>query len=64
MADNEGRALAESMVRMYGPAKAFTLADRYAIDCTANGDTSGHSKWAAAASVIGETMEMRKRFGT
>ena len=33
-------------------------------ECTANGDTSGHSKWAAAALVIGETMEMRKRFGT
>jgi hypothetical protein len=60
---NEGRNLAESMVRMYGLAKALALADRYAADCTASGDTSGHARWAAAALVIGERLEMTARFG-
>jgi hypothetical protein len=57
MSTNEGRNLAESMIRMYGPAKAADLVDRYAAESTASGDVAGHARWAAAALVIGETME-------
>jgi hypothetical protein len=57
------RALVDSMLRMYGPQKAFALADRYARDCTTNGDHQGHARWAAAAAVIGELIELDARFG-
>ena len=57
MSNNEGRNLAESMIRMYGPAKAADLVNRYATKSTASGDVAGHARWAAAALVIGEIIE-------
>jgi hypothetical protein len=57
MSTNEGRDLAGSMMRMYGPATAYSLADRYATECTASGDVDGHARWAAAALVIGERLD-------
>jgi hypothetical protein len=61
--ENETRQLVDSMLRLYGKAKAFTLADRYAHDCTVNGDHHGHEKWAAAAAVIGDLIDQDQRFG-
>jgi hypothetical protein len=60
---SETRALVDSMIRMYGLAKAFSLADKYAAACTSNNDAAGHSKWATAAAVIGELMDQQQRFG-
>jgi hypothetical protein len=48
---------------MYGPKTAFSLADRYAKDCSNNGDHHGHMKWAAAAAVIGELIDQQERYG-
>jgi hypothetical protein len=62
MTSIEARDLANSMVRMYGATAAFNLASRYAHECTDNGDTSGHNRWAAVAAVIGEAIEQRNRF--
>ena len=59
MISNQARALAESMLRMYGPAKAFSLADRYATECTAGGDGSGHKEWAEVAATIAALTEQR-----
>lgn len=58
----ENIALADSMIRMYGLSKAFTMAGRYASDCTANGDIDGHSKWATAAARIAAVMELEQKF--
>jgi hypothetical protein len=55
--------LANSMIRMYGPVTAFSLADRYATECTAGGDTSGHSKWVATALVIRAKIEQAQKSG-
>jgi hypothetical protein len=55
---SEARQLAESMARMYGKKQAYALADRYARDCTANGDHQGHEKWAMAAALVGELIDM------
>jgi hypothetical protein len=63
MDSSDIRALVGSMLRMYGPQTAFKLADRYARDCTTNGDHHGHEKWAAAAALIGELIELDERFG-
>jgi 2-methylcitrate dehydratase PrpD len=62
MPANESRELAESMIRLYGKAKAYNLADRYAKDCTNNGDHHGHARWAGAAAVIGELIDLDERF--
>ena len=51
------------MIRLYGKAQAFIQANRYAADCTANGDANGHARWAAAAAQIGELMESNNKFG-
>ena len=51
------------MIRMYGLGKAFSMANRYASDCTANGDDDGHSKWAIAAARIGMLIELEEKFG-
>ncbi|HEX4176782.1 MAG TPA: hypothetical protein VHY57_00015 [Rhizomicrobium sp.] len=59
----ENCALADSMIRMYGLGKAFSMADRYASDCTANGDDDGHSKWATAAARIAMLIELEEKFG-
>jgi hypothetical protein len=59
----DAKDLAASMVRHYGKAYAFKLADRYATECSANSDSSGHGSWAAAAAAIGELIELERRFG-
>lgn len=59
----ENMALADSMIRMYGLSKAFSMAGRYASDCSANGDRDGHSKWATAAARIASVMELEQKFG-
>jgi hypothetical protein len=51
------------MMRMHGKAAAFKLADRYAAECSINGDDSGHNNWAATAALIGEMIEMERKFG-
>ena len=58
MSSSEDRELADSMIRLYGKTKAFSLAGRYAADCTANNDDKGHVKWAAAAARIAELIEL------
>jgi hypothetical protein len=63
MDSTNAKDLAASMMRMYGKAAAFTLADRYAAECTANGDSHGHGSWATAAAVIGELIELERKFG-
>jgi hypothetical protein len=63
MDSTDAKDLAASMVRHYGKAYAFKLADRYASECSSNGDSSGHNNWAAAAAVIGELIEMEAKFG-
>jgi len=63
MDSTNAKDLAASMIRMYGKATAFSLADRYATECSTNGDSSGHSSWAAAAAVIGELLELEHKFG-
>ncbi|HVW74585.1 MAG TPA: hypothetical protein VHC39_13175 [Rhizomicrobium sp.] len=59
----ENSALADSMIRMYGLGKALSMANRYASDCTANGDHDGHGKWAGAAARIAALIELEKKFG-
>jgi hypothetical protein len=63
MSSSDDRVLADSMIRLYGKSKAFTLASRYAADCTANNDDKGHSKWAAAAAKIAELIELEEQLG-
>jgi hypothetical protein len=57
------RDLAFSMIHLYGKKQAFTLADRYAADCSSNADLHGHSRWTLAASVIGDLIEAEHRLG-
>jgi hypothetical protein len=59
----EPHDLASSMLRMYGKAKAFALADRYAQDCIAHSDQDGHKKWASSTAVIGMVIEVDSRLG-
>ena len=61
MTSADPRELAFSMIRFYGTASAFTLAERYAIRSTAIGDPHGHGKWANAAKVIRELIETEQR---
>jgi hypothetical protein len=56
--------LAQSMLVMYGPAKAFSLANRYAHESTANGDEAGRSKWVMAAALIGRFIDAMERMPT
>jgi hypothetical protein len=63
MDSNETRQLVDSMLRLYGAKAAFKLTDKYARDCTNNGDHHGHTKWAAAAAVIGDLIDQEQRFG-
>jgi hypothetical protein len=58
MSSSEDRELADSMIRLYGKAKAFSLAERYAADCTANNDHKGHVKWASVAARVSELIEL------
>jgi hypothetical protein len=59
----ETRDLATAMIRLHGKVRAFSLAGRYAVDCTAVGDTEGQYRWAAAAVLIGELIDVDKRIG-
>ena len=59
----DATTLAESMVRMYGLATAFKLADHYGRECTESGDSAGHSQWAGVAHMLGERIETEKKFG-
>lgn len=58
MESTEDRELADSMIRLYGKTKAFSLAGRYAAECTANSDDKGHIKWAGTAARIAELIEL------
>jgi len=60
---NGVRDLVTSMIRIYGKAEAFYLADRYAIHHHTNGDTSAHARWIDVAALICEQIELDRRFG-
>jgi hypothetical protein len=53
--------LVQNMLRMNGPAKASSLANRYAHDSTACGDDEVNSQWAGGAAVIGNYMNAVER---
>lgn len=61
MSSNQSRDLAESILRICGPSKAFALADRYATECSQNGDAAGRSKWAEAAAIIARLTHARPK---
>jgi hypothetical protein len=50
--------LAESMLRLWGNAKAFPLAHEYADDCIEQGDNDGRDKWDAVAADIARLTEL------
>jgi hypothetical protein len=56
--------LAHSMIHLYGMKRAFSLADRYARDCSLNTDPHGHSKWSLAAAVIGSLIDAERRLAS
>jgi hypothetical protein len=61
MISADSHELAHSMIHLYGMKRAFSLADRYARDCSSNADPHGHNKWALATAVIGELIEADQR---
>lgn len=50
----EGKALADSLVRVHGLHAALDLATRYAAEAEANGDFAAQEKWIATAAWIAE----------
>ncbi|HEY2007644.1 MAG TPA: hypothetical protein VGH23_01550 [Rhizomicrobium sp.] len=61
MSSNHASDLAESLLRICGAAEGLTLAERYATECSENGDNAGHQKWAEAAAIIAKLTHARPK---